>query len=88
MGIGHNKICQLSKKWRFFVAKLEEETASAKMVKKSIIIQLDANSKLGKEIIRDYPKDQSPNGVVLEGIVNGYGLIGGNSLEAKVKVKG
>ena len=75
-------------KMTFFVAKLEEETVSAKMVNKSIIIQLDANSKLGKEIITDYPKYQSPNSVVLEGIVNGYGLIGGYSLEAKVKVKG
>ena len=40
----------------FFVT-LEEEIVSAKMANKSIIIQMDANSKLGKEVIPNDPKD-------------------------------
>ena len=40
------------------------------MAGKSVIIQMDANSKLGKEIIPNNPKAQSPNGKVLEGVIN------------------
>ena len=68
-----------------FFATLEEEVVSAKMAGKSIIIQMDANSKLGKEIIPDDPKDQSPNGKVLEGIIKRNALIVVNSLQQKCK---
>ena len=68
-----------------FFATLEEEIVSAKLANKSIIIQMDANSKLGKELIPNDPKDQSPNGAVLAGIIKRNALIVVNSLETKVK---
>ena len=68
-----------------FFATLEEEIVSAKLANKSIIIQMDANSKLGKELIPNDPKDQSPNGAVLAGIIKRNVLIVVNSLETKVK---
>ena len=40
-----------------FFATLEEEIVSAKLANKSIIIKMDANSKLGKELIPNDPKD-------------------------------
>ena len=46
---------------------------------------MDANSKLGREIIPDDPKDQSPNGKVLEGIIKRNALILVNSLQQKCK---
>ena len=48
-----------------FFSKLEEEIVSAKLANKSIIIQMDGNSKLGKEVILNDPKEQSPNGAIL-----------------------
>ena len=36
---------------------------------KSIIIELDANSKLGKEYIKNDPKPMSSNGRILAGII-------------------
>ena len=68
-----------------FFATLEEEIVSAKMANKSIIIQMDANSKLGKDILPNDPNDQSPNGAVLEGILHRHALIVVNSLNEKVK---
>ena len=41
-----------------FFTKLEEEIVSAKLANKSIIIQMDANSKLGNTIIPNDPKQQ------------------------------
>ena len=48
-----------------FFTQLEEEIVSAKLPNKSIIIQMDANSKLGKDIVPNDPKEQSQNGNVL-----------------------
>ena len=68
-----------------FFATLEEVIVSAKMAGKSVIIQMDANSKLGKNIIPNDPKAQSPNGKVLEGVINRNGLIVVYSLNQKCK---
>ena len=68
-----------------FFATLEEEIVSAKMTNKSILIQMDANSKLGKEIIPNDPTEQRPNGSALAGIIQRNGLIVVNSLTQKCK---
>ena len=44
-----------------FFAALEEEIAKAEMLGKSMIIEMDSNSKLGKEIIPNDPHNQTPN---------------------------
>ena len=66
----------------FFIA-LEEEICKAEMLGKSIIIQMDANSKLGPEIIELDPHCQSNNGRILAGIIERHGLIVVNSMKQK-----
>ena len=68
-----------------FFSKLEEEIISARLANKSIIIQLDANSKLGKVFHPLDPKDQTPNGAVLASIVERNDLIVVNTLPNKCK---
>ena len=82
VGYGPQENIPVAERMPFF-ATLEEEIVSAKMAGKSIIIQMDANSKLGKEIIPKDPKAQSPNGKVLEGVINQNGLVVVNSLKQK-----
>jgi hypothetical protein len=81
-GYGPQENIKADKAMPFF-SKLEEEIVSAKLANKSIIIQLDANSKLGKNVIPKDPKDQSPNGAVLADIIDRNALIVANSLETK-----
>ena len=50
---------------------------------KSIIIEMDTNSKLGREIIPRDPHNQSENGKILSGIINRHGLIVANGLKNK-----
>ena len=53
----------------------------AELSGKSLIIELDANSKLGPEIVPGDKHKQSENGRILAGIVERHGLLVGNSLE-------
>ena len=48
---------------------LEEEIVKAKSSEKAVHIQLDANSKLGPNIIQGDPHKQSDNGKILAGII-------------------
>ena len=66
----------------FFVA-LEEEVSKARLEGKSIILELDANSKLGNKYIKDDPHSISPNGVILSGIFERHALIVANGLTQK-----
>ena len=59
---------------------LDDEIEKAKINKKSIIIALDANSKLGNSIIPSDPHSQSPNGKLLSEILLKHNLIVANSL--------
>ena len=68
-----------------FFSKLEEEIVCAKLANKSVIIQMDANSKLGREVIPNDPKNQSPNGAILSDIIERNGLIVANSITSKCK---
>ena len=73
---------RIQKKMPFFVA-LEEEISKAQMAAKSIIIELDANSKLGPEYIEGDPKPMSENGKILSGIIERHALIVANGLKEK-----
>ena len=60
-----------------FFHKLDEEVKSAKLAGALICLELDANSKLGPEIIPGDPHPQSKNGKLLENdmiVVNGLGI--------------
>ena len=83
-GYGPQENLDTDKRMPFF-ATLEEEIVRAKVANKSIILQLDANSKLGKEIVPDDPHEQTPNGAALAGIIDRNALIVVNSLKEKVK---
>ena len=58
----------------FFVA-LEKEIAKAELLGKSIIIEMDSNSKLGTEWIPADPHPQSPNGRLLAGVLERHGMV-------------
>ena len=68
-----------------FFHKLDEEVKSAKLAGALICLELDANSKLGPEIIPGDPHPQSKNGKLLEKfllendmiVVNGLGICEG-----------
>ena len=64
----------------FFLA-LEEEIVKAELAGKSILIELDANSKLGYDIIPGDKHCQSENGKLLSGIIARHGLVLGNNME-------
>ena len=64
----------------FFLA-LEEEIIKAELAGKSILMELDANSKLGKELIPGDIHSQSENGKLLAGIIARHGLVLGNSMD-------
>ena len=66
----------------FFVA-LETEVSKAKINGKSVIIELDANSKLGTTYVENDPHPMSANGKILEGILQRNELIVANSVKGK-----
>ena len=79
-GYGPQENWPVTARMPFFLA-LEEEIAKAELAGKSLIIQLDANSKLGPEMIPGDKHHQSDNGRILAGIIERHGLIVGNSLK-------
>ena len=66
----------------FFQA-LEEEINKAEMEGKSVIIEMDANSKLGPDVINGDPHPQTPNGKLLLNIIERHNLVVLNSVEDK-----
>ena len=66
----------------FFEA-VESEVASAELEGRSIIICMDANSKLGPDFIKGDPNPQSRNGKLLANILNRHALIVANGLEER-----
>ena len=81
-GYGPQETWTDDEKMPFFVA-LEEEVSKANMSNKSIIIQIDANSKLGPTYIEKDPKPMSPNGTILAGIIERHALIVANGVRNK-----
>ena len=57
----------------FFQA-LEQEIVKAELQGKSIFIEMDSNSKLGREIVPNDPHNQSQNGKLLASILERHGL--------------
>ena len=64
----------------FFMA-LEQEVVKAELSGKSILIEMDANSKLGSKYIPGDKHNQSQNGKLLAGIIERHNLVIGNSLK-------
>ena len=62
---------------------LEEEISKAQLAGKSIIIELDANSKLGPEFVPGDPNTISPNGKILKGIIERHALCVANGVASK-----
>ena len=81
-GYGPQENWTNEEKMPFFVA-LEEEVSKARLEGKSIILELDANSKLGTKYIRNDPHTISPNGIILSGIIDRHALIVANGLTHK-----
>ena len=70
-----------------FFDKLEEEIERAKLNGKSMLIQMDANSKLGPGVVKGDPHSQSENGKILDEILKRSALIVMNGDERKCKGK-
>ena len=83
-GYGPHESWTDEEKMPFYVA-LEEEIVKAQSEGKSIIMELDANCKLGKEYIPKDPKNMSGNGKIMSGIVDRHALCVANGLSGKVK---
>ena len=66
----------------FFLA-LEAEVVKADMEDRSVYIQMDANSKLGPEVVKEDPHHQSPNGKLLYGVLERHGLLVANAFQTK-----
>ena len=64
----------------FFLA-LEQEILKAEMEGKEVYIEMDANSKLGPDVIKGDPHHQTPNGKILLSIIERNGLKVINGLE-------
>ena len=63
-GYGPQENWRKEERMPFFV-KLEEEVKKAKLNEKGVLIQMDANSKLGPNIIKGDPHSQTDNGKIL-----------------------
>ena len=67
-GCGPQGNWQADERRHFFIA-LEAEIVKAEITGKSVIIEVDANRKLGPNYIPNYPYEMSPNGKVLAEII-------------------
>ena len=73
-GYGPQENLEEEKRRPFFLA-LETEIEKSELAGVSVIIELDANSKLGKQYIPNDPHGMSPNGVLLSDIIERHNLI-------------
>ena len=67
------------KRMPFFLA-LETEIEKAVIAGKSILVEMDANSKLGNTLIPGDPYEMSPNGAILAQIVERHNMIVANGI--------
>ena len=58
-----------------FMNRIDLEVKSSKLAGALVCIEMDANSKLGPDIIKNDPKEQSRNGKLLEQIINNNNLV-------------
>ena len=78
-GYGPQENWTPDKREPFFQA-LEEEIIKAELAGKSVLVEADFNSKLGKKFIPKDPHPQSENGKLLANIINRQNLIVANGL--------
>ena len=83
-GYGPQETWPESERLPFFVA-LEEEILNSRLNGIPVIIQMDANSKLGPELIKKDPHPQSVNGHILAGNIERHKLVVANGLNDKCK---
>ena len=81
-GYGPQENLNEDERMPFFLA-LEEEVVKAELLGKSLIMQMDANSKLGPEWIIGDPHGQTQNGRLLAGILERHHLVVVNNLGEK-----
>ena len=79
-GYGPQENWQEADRLPFFIA-LEQEIVKAELAGKSILMEMDANSKLGTNYIPGDKHVQTENGKLLAGILDRHSLVLGNSLE-------
>ena len=79
-GCGPQENWDKSKRMPFFIT-LEAEIIKAELSGKSVIIEMDSNSKLGPEYIKNDPHIMSPNGKILARILERHTLIVANGSE-------
>ena len=82
-GYGPQENLEEDKRVPFFLA-LETEVEKAELQGKSIVIELDANSKLGHKYIPKDPHMISPNGVLLAGVIDRHALIVANGSDKSI----
>ena len=78
-GYGPQESWPIDQRMPFFNA-LEEEIVKAELAGKSIVVEMDANSKLGPDLIPGDKHPRSENGRILAGIIQRHGLLVGNGL--------
>ena len=76
-GYGPQECWDEAKRIQFFLA-LETEIEKAELSGKSVIIEMDANAKLGPMFIPGDPHKMTPNGELLAAIVERHSLIVAN----------
>ena len=76
-GYGPQENLTEDKRLPFFIA-LEEEIVKATVAGKSVIIEMDANSKLGPHYIHGDPHNITPNGRLLAGVIERQHMFVGN----------
>ena len=81
-GYGPQETWREDERMPFWLA-LDEEISTAELNGRSVIIQMDANAKLGKSFIRDDPHMISGNGKILAGIVERHAMTVMNGLTKK-----
>ena len=79
-GCGPQENWDETRRMSFYIA-LEAEIVKAELAGKSVIIQMDSNSKLGNEYIPNDPHPMSPNGKILAAIIERHALIVANGSE-------
>ena len=77
-GYGPQENWEEEKRLPFFLS-LEKEIEKAELAGKSVLIEIDANSKLGPTYIPEDPHTMTPNGALLAGIIERHDLTVGNS---------
>jgi hypothetical protein len=76
-GYGPQENWEEERRLPFFIA-LETEIERAELAGKSVIIEMDANCKLGPKYIPRDPHDITPNGTLMAGIIERHNLKVGN----------